>query len=226
MSDYVKDVWDGIYTALIGMKITIRHLFAKNVTVQYPNVHPKERASTDKMPENARNRLYLHAERCNGCNSCARECPVDCITVETIKVSPDDPDDPKLLVPDEDGSIKEQSRKLWVSKYDLDFAKCCFCSLCTTVCPTEAIVMTPEFEYSTYDRNNLLYHFSVMTPEQIAEKEKLAAEYSKKQKEAKAKAAAAKKAAEAKKPTDGAVGKKSPEKVPSKNDEGSENDSE
>lgn len=193
MSDmnYLKEIWGGFYTAAVGMKITFKHLFERNVTVQYPNVHPSVEAGTDKMPANARNRLYLHVDRCNGCMGCARECPVNCITVETIKVSPDDPEDPKLKVLKDDGTIDEQKRKLWVSKYDIDFAKCCFCSLCTIVCPTEAIVMTPEFEYSVSDREELYYRFSDMTPEKIKEKEQLAAEYSQKQKEAKAKAAAA-----------------------------------
>lgn len=189
--NYLKEIWGGIFTALIGMKITIKHLFERNVTVQYPNVHPTDKAGTDKMPDNARNRLYLDPDRCNGCMGCARECPVNCITVETIKVSPDDPEDPKLKVPKEDGTIEESKRKLWVSRYDIDFAKCCFCSLCTLVCPTEAVIMTTEFEYSVTDRNELHYRFSDMSPEKIKEKERMAAEYSQKQKEAKAKAAAA-----------------------------------
>ncbi len=189
--NYFRDIWGGIITALIGMKITLKHMFMRNVTVQYPNVHPTEKAGTAKMPDNARNRLKLNVDRCNGCAGCSRECPVNCITVKTVKVVPDDPDNPKLKVLDEDGSVIEQNRKFWVAQYDIDFAKCCFCALCTTVCPTEAIVMTTEFEYSTYDRSDLLYHFSDMTPEKIAEKERLVAEQAQKQKEAKAAAAAA-----------------------------------
>jgi NADH-quinone oxidoreductase subunit I len=126
-------------------------------------------------------------------------CPVNCITIETMKVVPGDPDQPKL----KDGA----SRKLWVPKYDIDFAKCCFCSLCTEPCPTEAIRMTTEFEYSEYKRDNLLYHFSDMSAEMVEQKRKMLAEFDAKQKAEKAAAAAVAAAAAPKKTADEAVAK-------------------
>lgn len=183
MSNYVKNVSKGLTTVFEGMGITFKHLFEKNVTVQYPDVHPTVEAGGDKMPSNARNRLILEPDLCNGCTSCSRNCPVNCITLETMRVLPTDPDQPTLR----DGS----KRKLWVLKYDIDFAKCCFCGLCTTVCPTESVHFTTEFEYSTYDRKELIYHFSDMSPEKVAEKKKMLADDAK----AKAEKAAADKAA-------------------------------
>lgn len=184
MITYFKNIWLGIYTVLIGMKITIDHMFRKNVTVQYPNVHPLKEAGADKMPENARNRLFLDIDLCNGCGGCARACPVNCITVNTVKVTPGD-DAPPLK--------NGEKRGLWVTNYQIDFAKCCFCALCIEPCPTKAIYMTTEFEYSTYDRKDLLYTFSRMTPEEAKQKEemqkKFQAEKKKKEAEQKAKAA-------------------------------------
>ncbi|OGU41188.1 MAG: hypothetical protein A2X61_13795 [Ignavibacteria bacterium GWB2_35_12] len=190
MKKYINDIWLGIYTVLLGMKITIVHLFAKNVTVQYPNKHPLEKASGDKMPMNARNRIFVDMELCNGCNGCARACPVNCITVETLKVVPGD------APPLKNG----ERRGLWVPVYTLDFAKCCFCGLCIDPCPTEAIKMTTEFEYSAYDRKDLFYKFSTMTDEEIKQKKELLANFqaekAKKEAEAKKAADAAKAAAE------------------------------
>ena len=37
MVKYFKNIWSGIYTVIIGMKITLRHLFVKKVTIQYPD---------------------------------------------------------------------------------------------------------------------------------------------------------------------------------------------
>lgn len=182
MTQYIKSIYSGISTVLTGMKITFGHLFVKNVTVQYPNVHPLQLAAIDKMPDHARNRLFLDNDLCNGCKSCDRICPVKCISIETLKVLPDDPDQPTL----KDGS----KRKLWLTKYEIDFAKCCFCGLCTTVCPTESLYMTTEFEYSTYDRNELVYKFHKLTDEQIAQKRKMVAEADAKAKAEKAKLAA------------------------------------
>ncbi|MGQ9819088.1 MAG: NuoI/complex I 23 kDa subunit family protein [Candidatus Kapaibacteriales bacterium] len=177
MIDYFKNVWTWVYTILVGMKITLTHLFAPKVTIQYPN----ERYP---IPNIARNRLQLIPEMCNGCTQCARICPVQCITIETLKVIPDDPDKPMMG----DGT----PRKLWVPTYHIDFAKCCFCGLCTTVCPTEAIKHTTDFEYSSYTREGLIIKFSDMSPEKVLEKKKLLAEYQAREKSAKASAQAKK----------------------------------
>ena len=75
------------------------------------------------------------------------------------------------------------------NKFDIDFAKCCFCGLCTFPCPTECIKMTTFFEYSEYNRNNLLYSFVNLTPEEIQAKKDQLAAY---EKEAAEKKAAAK----------------------------------
>ncbi len=162
MIQYFKNVWAGLLTSFIGMNITRKHLFTKKVTIQYPD----ERFD---LPENARNRLSLDMSRCTGCKSCTVACPVNCIEIETIRVSPDDPH--------RELHSNGKERKLWVSKFNIDFAKCCFCGLCTVACPTDAINHTIEFEYSEYNRQNLIYKFQTLTPGQVKEKEKLLAEF-------------------------------------------------
>ncbi|MDX9790984.1 MAG: 4Fe-4S binding protein [Candidatus Kapaibacterium sp.] len=170
--EYFKKIYDGLATTAEGMKITLEHLFGKKVTNQYPEIyHP---ITSGDMPPNSRNRLFVDMSGCDGCNSCAKACPVQCIEVETVRVSPDDEN-----IPDMNNGKK---RKMWVTKHEIDFAKCCFCSLCTLVCPTEAIYMTQEFEYSEYDREKLKYNFSNLSPEEVEEKTKMFQEYQAKKK--------------------------------------------
>lgn len=165
--EYFKNIIEGLSTTATGMKITLEHLFGKKVTNQYPdNYHP---ITSGDMPPNSRNRLFVEMGGCDGCEQCDKACPVNCITIETIKVSPLDENVPLM----NDG----KKRKSWVSKHEIDFAKCCFCSLCTEVCPTQAIQMTTAFEYSEFDREKLKYNFSNLTPEQVIEKQKLYDEY-------------------------------------------------
>jgi len=162
LKNYISNVWAGIGTTLVGMKITLKHLFGKKVTRQYPDkFHP---VRDGQAPDFLRNRLFVDMNLCIGCMICQRNCPVNCISIETIKAVKDDPE-----------AVRPNGEKisLWVSKFDIDFAKCMFCNLCTEECPTNAIYMTKEFEYTSYNRNELLYHFSVMTPEQIEAKKKL-----------------------------------------------------
>lgn len=42
-----------------------------------------------------------------------------------------------------------------IDTYDINFEICILCDLCTEVCPTEAIVMTNNFELAAYSRDEL-----------------------------------------------------------------------
>lgn len=151
MKRYFKDIWDSFYTIGIGMGVTFRHLFTKSVTIQYPDVKPE-------LTDRARNRLYVNMDDCIGCDQCSKACPVNCITIETVKAVP--PDDLGV-------TSTGNPKRLWVTKFDIDIAKCCYCALCVYPCPTECIKMTDVYEFSEFDRHNLLYNFSTMTPAEI-----------------------------------------------------------
>jgi len=187
VANYFNNIWLALSSIAIGMRITMKHLFVKSVTTQYPD-------QKLKMPERARNRLYVNIDDCIGCDQCSMACPVDCITIETIKSTPDQ---------DLGTTSTGQKKKLHVSQFDIDIAKCCYCGLCVPPCPTDCIVMTDVYEFSEFDRHNLIYNFSVMTPPDIEvarEKLKKAEEEAAAKKAAAAAAAAAAKAAAAQAP--------------------------
>jgi len=117
-----------------GMALTGRHLFARKITVQFPE---------EKTPQSFRFR-GLHAlrrypngeERCIACKLCEAICPALAITIESEKR--------------EDGSRR-------TSRYDIDLTKCIFCGFCEEACPVDAIVETRVFEYHGEKRGDLYY---------------------------------------------------------------------
>jgi len=163
MKSYFKNIFEAISTVSTGMKITMRTFLKTNgllkkklngydygtghVTISYPEVK-------DDLPLNSRNRLFNHVEGCISCNQCAVICPVDCIEIESRKKTDDE--DSSAKTPPE---FKSKPLKLKLLKFDIDEALCCFCGLCTEVCPTVCLVHTPEFEYSKYDRDKLNYDY-------------------------------------------------------------------
>ena len=193
MKQYIKNTYEAIWTVLVGMKITFRHLFFPSVTIQYPDVKPA-------IPERARNRLYVNMDDCIGCDQCSRACPVNCIEIETLKSTPDD-----------SPGVTSQGKKkaLWVTKFDIDIAKCCYCSLCVYPCPTECIEMTKVYEFSEFGRDDLIYNFATLTREEIEDKKQKYEKFME-EKEA-AKLAAAKAKAE--------KAEKAAEKKPDKNED-------
>ena len=175
LGTYFYNIFHSLYTVVIGMKITIKHLFTRSATVQYPTVKMK-------IPERARNRLFVNIDDCIGCDQCSIACPVDCITIETIKSTPD---------MDLGMTSKNTKKRLYVPRFDIDIAKCCYCGLCVWPCPTECIVMTDVYEFAEFDRQNLIYSFSNMTVEEIAAAKERLEKYTSEQAAKKAAAAAA-----------------------------------
>ncbi|MBI4548892.1 MAG: NADH-quinone oxidoreductase subunit I [Ignavibacteriae bacterium] len=180
MKQYFKDIFKSIWTIFVGMKVTFRHLFIPAVTIQYPDVKLK-------LPERARNRLYVNMDDCIGCFQCDLACPVDCIYIETVKALPTD---------DLGITSTGHKKRLWVPKFDIDIAKCCYCGLCVPVCPTECIVMTDVYEFSEFNRHHLIYNYATLTPAEIADIKAKAAAYEKEQAAKKAAASAQAKAAQ------------------------------
>lgn len=153
MVEVVKEGWITFKSIFIGMGITMRHLFQPPVTELYP----EEKID---LPKGARAKLYVDLVDCIGCNLCARACPVNCIDIETVMATSD---------VDLGKTSTGNPKRFWLTKFNIDMAKCMYCDLCVYPCPTECIYMVPEYEYSEYDRSNLLYQFSDLTPGKVAE---------------------------------------------------------
>jgi NADH-quinone oxidoreductase subunit I len=141
---WLRDVWEGFSTVLVGMNITWRHLFVNKVTLHYPE-------EKWQLPPRSRMRLFMKYEDCIGCGQCARACPVDCIYIKTDKRPATAP-----AIWAADGTPIKLDTKL----FDIDMSLCCYCNLCTYPCPTNCIYMTPEYEFASTDLTNHLYHFA------------------------------------------------------------------
>ncbi len=144
LGKWFSNIWYGLTTALKGMKITIRYLYAvKPVTIEYPEVR-------EKLPDNSRSRLFNDAENCISCYQCAMACPVDCIYITATRR---DPDAEKIKT--KDGT----PIRLDLHQYTIDTALCCYCGLCTTVCPTECLTHTTDYEFAQYTLGGFKYDY-------------------------------------------------------------------
>jgi NADH-quinone oxidoreductase subunit I len=154
MRQWLKDIWEGVFTVLVGMRITWRHLFVKKVTLHYPE-------EKWQLPPRSRMRLFMKYEDCIGCGQCVRACPVSCIYLKAEKRAPAAP----AIY-----AANGQPIKLDVQVFDIDMSLCCYCNLCTYPCPTDCIYMTPEYEFATSDLTQHLYHFAKKDAKFLTEK--------------------------------------------------------
>ncbi len=119
---------------LRGMALTGKYLFARKITIQYPE---------EKTPMSPRFR-GLHAlrrypngeERCIACKLCETVCPAQAITIESDVRA--------------DGTRR-------TTRYDIDLTKCIFCGFCEESCPVDSIVETHIHEYHGEKRGDLYF---------------------------------------------------------------------
>ena len=87
MDKYIRNIYRGVYTVLVGMRVTIRQFFEPNVTHQYPYEHDFEKKrNVREIPKGYRGQLYNRIEDCIGCKKCEMICPVDCIVITGTKL--------------------------------------------------------------------------------------------------------------------------------------------
>ena len=120
---------------LRGMALTGRHMFARKVTVQFPE--EKTPASPRFRGLHALRRYPNGEERCIACKLCEAICPAQAITIEA-------------------GPRRNDGTRRTV-RYDIDMVKCIYCGLCQEACPVDAIVEGPNFEFATETREELYY---------------------------------------------------------------------
>ena len=127
LTDFVRSF--ALWELFKGMRITGKYMFARKITVQFPE---------EKTPLSPRFR-GLHAlrryengeERCIACKLCEAVCPALAITIESDQRA--------------DGTRR-------TTRYDIDLFKCIFCGFCEEACPVDAIVETRLHEYHMENR--------------------------------------------------------------------------
>ncbi|RCI12841.1 hypothetical protein L249_0627 [Ophiocordyceps polyrhachis-furcata BCC 54312] len=118
-----------------GMYVLLEQFFRPPYTIYYP--FEKGPISPRFRGEHALRRYPTGEERCIACKLCEAICPAQAITIEAEERA--------------DGSRR-------TTRYDIDMTKCIYCGFCQESCPVDAIVESPNAEYATETREELLYN--------------------------------------------------------------------
>lgn len=137
---YFTDIFHGVWTLLVGMKVTGSYFFRPwtIITQKYPE-NRKKLVMTPRfkgevvMPHNEANE-----HKCTGCGICETNCPNG--TIEVISKS------------EING---EGKKKRIIDRHVYRLGMCVFCGLCVKTCPSEALAFIPTFEHSVFDRTKL-----------------------------------------------------------------------
>lgn len=139
MKEVLKAVRNVFLEMPKGFVVTIKHVFKKPVTLDYPR---KKRPMFPRY----RGLHYLEryddgTERCVCCGLCAAACPADAIYME---------------------SDENEKGERFAEVYEINLLRCIYCGFCEEACPEEAIFLGQEYEFSNYDRNSFIFSKEAM----------------------------------------------------------------
>lgn len=135
MGAYFSEIFQGLWSLLIGLGITFREFFKPVVTMPYPY-------ETLKMPDRFRGHVELIADeegkpKCIVCMACQRACPSNCITL--------------------DGEKPEGGKKKVLTSYVLDFTRCSLCGSCVEACNFDALTFSKEYNLASARKEDFIF---------------------------------------------------------------------
>jgi NADH-quinone oxidoreductase subunit I len=128
---YWKEMLVGGWSLVEGMRVTVKRLGRRVVTVQYPRKHlvmsPAYRGHIEfkRFDDSG-------THRCIACGTCERTCPSNLIKVQGVKAHANSP---KVA-----------------THYMIDFTRCSLCGLCVECCPTDTLKYSKEYQLESESR--------------------------------------------------------------------------
>ena len=135
-------LWSRLYlpSVVAGMIVTLRHMFRKKDTLQYPEQQrvfgPRYRGVPALVTDpNGR-------EKCVACYMCQWVCPPLAITIEAAELPADSP--------------VHQIEK-YPRVFEINMLRCIYCGLCEEACPEEAIFMSKTYVVTGTSRELMIF---------------------------------------------------------------------
>jgi NADH-quinone oxidoreductase subunit I len=124
-----------------GMRVTLRHMFLKKDTLQYPEEKRKFGDRYRGVPALVKDQDGR--TKCVACYMCQWVCPPLAISIEAGQIAPDDA---------QRSQIEKEP-----DKFEINMLRCIYCGLCEEACPEEAIFMSKTYVVTGLSRELMIF---------------------------------------------------------------------
>jgi len=120
--------------------ITLKHLFARKVTLEYPEQRPEIPPGYRGVPTLVKD--PNGREKCVSCQLCEFVCPPKAIRITPGEIPADAPT----------AHVEKAPRE-----FEINMLRCIYCGLCEEVCPEEAIFLQNVYSLCGTSREELVF---------------------------------------------------------------------
>jgi len=159
MTGALKQIWDdvaGLWSLIVGLKVTGSYFVRPQVTVHYPRHEVKNLATFRGPIELVENPDNPGRPKCIACMTCATICPHECITLERIKPPKKDEGASTEKKGAEKPPVKKKAPK-GPARFIYDYTRCCLCGSCVENCPVQSIRFSDRGYLAGPDKNAFIF---------------------------------------------------------------------
>ena len=142
----MKETISKIASMIGGLFIVLKYAFKRPITIRYPEV--KRQPASRFRGLHYLTKWEDGLDRCVGCELCAIICPAQAIYVKPAENEP--------------GHVHSHGER-YASDFQINMMRCIYCGYCEEACPTGAIVLSNEYELSTYTRDEMIFTKEMLT---------------------------------------------------------------
>lgn len=153
----IRETVAGMWSLLVGMKVTGKNFVQPNITVHYPR-------QTVKSLEGYRGHIELvpreddpSKPKCIACNNCVKICPTACITIKAVRPKKTDaPSSEAGEQADDKKKAPAKKAKPELQSFVLEYSYCSLCGQCVQSCPTGALNFSSDVYLAGFSRQEFV----------------------------------------------------------------------
>lgn len=152
-----QDTIMGLWSLLVGLKVTAYNFTRPEVTVHYPR-------KTVPSLEGYRGHIELVPSqenplqsKCIACMTCVRTCPTSCISLTSVKAEKKEGEAKEGSGGDTGDKPKAKKAPPQLTSFTLNFNYCSLCGLCVQSCPTNALRFSTDVYLAGFSRDEFIF---------------------------------------------------------------------